>query len=60
MGDKSKVYPSKHINLPHVNLRTRKMTTTRINIHIYQNHLYSLPEKAKPHQGGGKTEAVSP
>ena len=40
-------------------LGTKKMTTTRIYIIYIKNHLYCLPEQAKPHQGGGKTEAVS-
>ena len=30
------------------------------NTYIYQNHLYCLPEQAKPHQGGGKTVAIPP
>ena len=41
-------------------LGTKKMTTTRIYIIYIKNHLYCLPEQAKPHQGGGKTEAAAP
>ena len=39
-------------------LGTKKTATTRIYIIYIKNHLYYLPEQAKPHQGGGKTEAV--
>ena len=41
-------------------LGTKKMTTTRTYIIYIKNHFYCLPEQAKPHQGGGKTEAVPP